>query len=849
MKQTLLELLKTELATKSEDEKMEIFVEETLRYMNVTISVDAASFSLFLLYLVSKENQVNLEDRIEALKELSCNEKVRRLMRNILFLRTNYLEDSKCKDDVLLIEKNICLILESFDSAFLKDHYNILFLDIISLCENYENDGRGKIISPISLEKRCALAWVIIGLLDPKGCVFNPRSNNGWLSAFLPKHCTYIGANDLNDLRLMDQLFLVDNNRISQFYLINYPKMVKFDYLIWIPDYRHKIRMADSRFTNPITDEYNWIFNHYITSIPESGKAACLVSDSFWNYHIRLVRYKRPMFDNDWVEKIIFLDNRMNIVIINKQKEKKGSVEIYDRVLDSNLDASELLNSIKEKKQCYILSNQEIKDNGYKIDIADIIRKARIPIASKGMKVIQLRELLSLVIEQGNTTDTFSVPFETQVDYSPFKVKLLSYTDCKRAKRSLTYLVADLCNSLSYQPRLFRLPEDKIPITEYGEIFLIKEDVVDESYLVNELWKDYFKEQLFPYGGNNFFDDPYMLADVFLSLYIQIPDCETSVERQKMLYNEEKLFYLKSINQSFGYNIDEVVSSKAIALPVGTLLYKGKYRINKYLGRGGFGITYKATGYFKVEGKTVKSEIAVKEFFMSDVQKRDVESQCVITPLEKLNEVALSRRKFMDEAGKIRQFTNHPHIVNVYDVFDENETCYYTMEYIEGGSLEEYVESTEMGVLEEEEALRIIREVASALSEMHKHRMNHLDVNPKNIMMDEDGKAILIDFGAAHLYHEDVEKDSTILAVSSDEYTPIEVGKIRDFSPATDIYSLGVILYRLLVGSPLGKEGLSEDTIKPDDISDKTWNAIRNAVQVFKDYRPQSIEEFLALLD
>ena len=249
-----------------------------------------------------------------------------------------------------------------------------------------------------------------------------------------------------------------------------------------------------------------------------------------------------------------------------------------------------------------------------------------------------------------------------------------------------------------------------------------------------------------------------------------------------MLYNEEKLFYLKSINQSFGYNIDEVVSSKAIALPVGTLLYKGKYRINKYLGRGGFGITYKATGYFKVEGKTVKSEIAVKEFFMSDVQKRDVESQCVITPLEKLNEVALSRRKFMDEAGKIRQFTNHPHIVNVYDVFDENETCYYTMEYIEGASLEEYVESTEMGVLEEEEALRIIREVASALSEMHKHRMNHLDVNPKNIMMDEDGKAILIDFGAAHLYHEDVEKDSTILAVSSDEYTPIEVGKIRDFS-------------------------------------------------------------------
>lgn len=495
------------------------------------------------------------------------------------------------------------------------------------------------------------------------------------------------------------------------------------------------------------------------------------------------------------------------------------------------------------------MSNQEIEDNGYKIDITNIIRKARIPIASKGMKVVQLRDLLSLFVEQGNAADTFSVPFETQVDYSPFKVKLLSYSDCTRAKRTFNYLVADLCSSLSYQPRLFKLPEDKVPVTEYGEIFLIKEDVVDESYLINELWKDYFIEQLFPYEGNNFFDDPYMLADVFLSLYIQIPDCETSVERQKILYNEEKLLYLKSINQSFGYNIDEVVSSKATALPVGTLLYNGKYRIDKYLRRGGFGITYKATGYFKIEGKTIKSEVAVKEFFMSDVQKRDVESLCVITPLEKLNEVALSRRKFMDEAGKIRQFFNHPHIVNVYDVFDENETCYYTMEYIEGGSLEDYVESTEMGTLEEEEALRIIRDVASALSEMHKHRMNHLDVKPKNIMLDENGKAILIDFGAAHLYHEDTEKDSSILAISSDEYTPIEVGRIRDFSPATDIYSLGVTLYRLLMGRPVGKEGLSEDTIKPDEISDKTWNAIRNALQVFKDNRPQSIDEFLALLD
>ena len=184
----------------------------------------------------------------------------------------------------------------------------------------------------------------------------------------------------------------------------------------------------------------------------------------------------------------------------------------------------------------------------------------------------------------------------------------------------LDYLVADVCNLSCYQPRLFRMNAGTVPFTVNGEIFLIKSDVVDVSYLVNELCKEYFVEQLFPYGENNYSDDPYMLADIFLSLYILVPDCETTLERQKILYNQEKLVYLKSVNQSYGYDVDEVESNKATYLPAGTMLYNGKYRINEGIGKGGFGRTYRATGYFKSESKTIKSEVAVKEFFMSKIQ-------------------------------------------------------------------------------------------------------------------------------------------------------------------------------------------------------------------------------------
>ena len=847
MEQTYLNRLRAELANKSEEEKWEMFLQEVFLYIKVIDNVDAACFLVLLLKLYIEGYSVESGKWRIALHRLSEKKEVRNIVDIIIDSRNKYKEFGFL-ENVLLIEKRSCVILATMNRDYLKRNFHYLFMDLLNLFEDYENSMFSKSIQAISLEKRCVWTRVIVRLLNPQGRLLNPRAGSGWLSTFLPENCEYVAGTSCSNLYLIEQMFQVFSERISSIYNTDYPKNVEFDNLIWFADYSHKNRMTDSRITSSIDSEYYQVFNGYIQSMPKNGKAACVVMDSFWNYRIRYDRFKKLLFDNDWVERIVFLDSRMSVVFFNKQKTQKGVVEIVDRMMEDNLDAVELYHSIIEKKNTYVVELSDIIQNHYKVDVLDIIRKKRIPVASKGMKVVQLRDLLSFLPLTNESQKNSRFYYEPQDDYSPFKNGRRSGITSNSLNGKNVYLIADVCNPVSFQPRLIDLDGDVFPETESGEIFTVNVDLVDELYLVNELWKTYFKEQLFPHETYNFIDDPHMASDLFLSLYIQIPDCETSVERQRILYNEEKLKYLKSINQSYGYNIDEIAANKATSLPVGTTLYNGKYKVLECLPNGGFGKTYKAMGYFKIGGKTIKSEVAIKEFFMNRIQKRDAETLKVVTPLEKLDEVSSSRKKFMVEAEKIKQFSDHPHIVDVYDVFDENETCYYTMEYIEGGSLMDYVEQTETYTLQEEEALKIIREVASALSAMHRHRMNHLDVKPENILMSEEGKAVLIDFGAAHKFSNDDEA-SSLLAITSGGFSPIEIGQIKDFSPSTDIYSLGATLYWLLTGEEPPREGLSERDEKPECISGKVWKVLCVALRTYREERPQSIEEFLALLD
>ena len=283
-------------------------------------------------------------------------------------------------------------------------------------------------------------------------------------------------------------------------------------------------------------------------------------------------------------------------------------------------------------------------------------------------------------------------------------------------------------------------------------------------------------------------------------------------------------------------------------LTSGTLLERGKYRIISTLGRGGFGITYLA------EQVLARRKVCIKEFFPKDFYKRD-ECSDSISILSAGQAATMSRfkEKFLKEAQTIAAL-DHANIIHILDVLEENNTAYYVMEYVEGGSLNDIVK--QRGALDEVVALRYIRDVAMALGYIHEQKVNHLDIKPANIMVRaKDDKAILIDFGLSKHYDEGGEQTSSTPVGISHGYAPMEqynVGGVNSFSSATDIYSLGATLYYLVTGqqppvaSIVGEDGIGN---LPAHLSSGVVSAIEKSMNYWRKNRPQSISEFMLLLD
>lgn len=285
-------------------------------------------------------------------------------------------------------------------------------------------------------------------------------------------------------------------------------------------------------------------------------------------------------------------------------------------------------------------------------------------------------------------------------------------------------------------------------------------------------------------------------------------------------------------------------------------LCNGKYRLEKILGQGGFGITYKAIMKETVSGSLGNMEVdvpvAIKEFFMKDTCEREEGTGKITVPSQGSRAlVELYRKKFVKEAKNLAQM-NHPHIVKVVDVFEENDTVYYVMQYLSGGSLADYVK--QHGALDEAIAIKYIQQIGSALEYMHQRHICHYDVKPSNILLDDKGGAMLIDFGISKGYTEEGHQTSSTPVGISAGYAPLEQYQqsLQDFSPATDVYGLAATLFYLLTGknppeaSIVLNEGIGD---KPIGISDTVWHAIEQGMNPRKKDRVQTVSEFLKLMN
>ena len=285
-------------------------------------------------------------------------------------------------------------------------------------------------------------------------------------------------------------------------------------------------------------------------------------------------------------------------------------------------------------------------------------------------------------------------------------------------------------------------------------------------------------------------------------------------------------------------------------LQQGSLLQGGRYKILSTLGQGGFGITYLALQ------SGLERKVAIKEFFMKDLCNRDeATSHVSVGSTGSVDMVERFKAKFLKEARNMARL-NHPNIVRIHDIFEENGTAYYVMEYAEGGSLADKVKR--LGYVPEPDAVRYIRQIADALGYIHMQKMNHLDVKPANIMLSEADDAILIDFGLSKQYDATTGNQTSTTPVGiSDGYAPMEQyrpGGVEEFSPETDVYSLGATFFKLLTGvtppsaSDVNEDGVPVAELKAKGVSQASIDVICKAMEGRKKDRIKGIDSFVRLL-
>ncbi len=295
-----------------------------------------------------------------------------------------------------------------------------------------------------------------------------------------------------------------------------------------------------------------------------------------------------------------------------------------------------------------------------------------------------------------------------------------------------------------------------------------------------------------------------------------------------------------------GFDLAENEKKFPVALRAGTVL-NGRYIVGRVLGQGGFGITYLAWD------TKLEARVAVKEFMPNEIATR-VGTTVSVAVESRTQDFTYGAERFQEEARTLAKFMGQPNIAGVTDYFDENDTSYFVMDYIEGISFKTYI-ANHGGKVSIEEALNVMIPVLRALTAVHAEGFIHRDVTPDNIYITKDGQVKLLDFGSARYSIGDKSKSlDVVLKVG---YAPKEqyIRRSRQ-GPYTDVYSCAACLYAAITGflPPESLERLDEDTLVPIsqcgiDIPEYLDKAILKGLAVQPEDRFQSAAEFLDAIE
>ena len=278
------------------------------------------------------------------------------------------------------------------------------------------------------------------------------------------------------------------------------------------------------------------------------------------------------------------------------------------------------------------------------------------------------------------------------------------------------------------------------------------------------------------------------------------------------------------------------------ALPMGTIL-AGKYLVGRVLGQGGFGITYVGWDI------ALERKVAIKEYYPSGQVSRNPGSRGLTwyTSVQSQQAKQNGTQMFLKEARKMSKVDDIPNVVRVRDLFQENETAYIVMDFVEGETLKARLEKT--GPLPWEQAKGIFLPAIQAMEQVHKAGLVHRDISPDNLMLTPDGKVKILDLGAAKDLS--VNNGASSMQVAKGGFSPFEQYTQRGSSgPWTDVYAMAATVYYTLTGKlpPVATDRVVEDTISWEEpglkaLSAQALEALQKAMVISAKNRMQSMEE------
>ena len=282
-------------------------------------------------------------------------------------------------------------------------------------------------------------------------------------------------------------------------------------------------------------------------------------------------------------------------------------------------------------------------------------------------------------------------------------------------------------------------------------------------------------------------------------------------------------------------------------LPKGTRL--AEFKILGVIGEGGFGIVY-----FAVDN-SLRRVVAIKEYIPGAFAERGPNKKVIVRSEGHKEIFDIGLKNFINEARLLAQF-DHPALIKVYRFWEQNNTGYMAMRYYEGRTLKSVINNTPM-LVTEVWLKSILKPMLEALDAMYRVQLLHRDISPDNIMIQKNGEAVLLDFGAARQIIVDMTQSLTVILKPG--YAPIEQyaeDESMKQGPWTDIYSLSAVMYFAIEkkSPPVSVARMIKDPLEPlrrekySSFSQEFLDAINAGLSLMPQDRPQSIDAFRRLL-